>query len=291
MIFDIKSNAKINLGLNVTELLPNGYHLLDMIMIPISLSDRISGEIYDSIGDLEIKTDTAGIPTDKRNILYKIYEKFYSESGISPHKISLYLEKVIPHEAGLGGGSSNGAFFLKLLNRYHGDFFPMEKLLQIGKSIGADIPFFLINKPARVRGIGEEIELIENNLDMDVIVIKPPFGVSTALAYKNVDNLQNKKYANIPSIIKGLKENNLKLVENNIENNLEQGLLQVDKNIIDFRKILEDTCGGRFFMSGSGSAYYTFVQRHQSKEKVKAIKEHLQHCRVYLCSGLDEYIY
>ena len=94
---------------------------------------------------------------------------------------------------------------------------------------------------------------------MDIIVIKPPFGVSTSLAYKNVDNLQNKKYADIPSIIKGLKEN--KKIE------LEQGLLQVDTNIVDFRKILEDTCGGRFFMSGSGSAYYTFVQRHQSKEK------------------------
>ena len=70
MIFDLKSNAKIK------ELLPNGYHLLDMIMIPISLSDKISGEIYDTIGDLEIKTDTAGIPTDKRNILYKIMRSF-----------------------------------------------------------------------------------------------------------------------------------------------------------------------------------------------------------------------
>ena len=291
MRFNLKSNAKINLGLNVTGVLPNGYHLLDMVMIPITLSDNISGEICEQPGTLKITTNIPGIPTGKENILYKIYEEFYRESGIVPPEISLYLEKVVPHEAGLGGGSSNGAFFLRLLNRYHGDFFSLEKLIEIGKRIGADIPFFLVNRPARVRGIGEEIEVIQNNLDMDIIIIKPPFGVSTALAYKNMDILKEKKDADIENIIKGLECNNIELVEKSIENNLEQGLLQVDKNIIEFRKTLEDTCGGRFYMSGSGSAYYTFVQRHQSKERVKALKEHLQHCRVYLCSGLDEYIY
>lgn len=291
MRFDLKSNAKINLGLNVTGVLPDGYHLLDMVMIPISLSDTLSGEIHKESGELEIKTNMPGIPTGKENILYKIYEEFYHESGIVSPKISLYLEKVIPHEAGLGGGSSNGAFFLKLLNRYHGDLFSLEKLIEIGKRIGADIPFFFINRPARVKGIGEKIEVIKNNLSVDIIIVKPPFGVSTALAYRNMKNLKRKKDADIENIIRGLEDNNLELVERSIENNLEEGLLQVDKNIIEFRKKLEDTCGERFYMSGSGSAYYTFVQRHQSKDRVKAIREHLQHCRVYLCSGLDEYIY
>lgn len=70
-------------------------------------------------------------------------------------------------------------------------------MIEIGKSIGADIPFFLINRPSRVRGIGEEIEIIENNLDTDIILIKPNFGVSTAKAYKNMSMLNNKKDANI----------------------------------------------------------------------------------------------
>lgn len=285
MKFSLNSNGKINIGLNVTGVLPNGYHLLDMIMVPISLSDRITGEIEDIIGTLEIKTNKADIPVNEDNILWKIYDKFYSESGLSKRKISLYLEKIIPHQAGLGGGSSNGAFLLKLLNEFHGNFFSQERLIEIGKSVGADIPFFLINKSARVRGIGEDIEIIENNLKNSIILIKPQFGVSTGKAYKNMSILNNKRDANIDKIIFGLKDNRVDIVEDNIENHLEQGLLLEDENIIEFRKKLAEL-NMKFFMSGSGSAYYTFVTQEESEEAVKRIKEYLNSCEVYLCSSL-----
>lgn len=285
MKFSLNSNGKINIGLNVTGVLPNGYHLLDMIMVPISLSDRITGEIEDISGTLEIKTNKADIPVNEDNILWKIYDKFYSESGLSKRKISLYLEKIIPHQAGLGGGSSNGAFLLKLLNEFHGNFFSQERLIEIGKSVGADIPFFLINKSARVRGIGEDIEIIENNLKNSIILIKPQFGVSTGKAYKNMSMLNNKRDANIDKIIFGLKDNRVDIVEDNIENHLEQGLLLEDENIIKFRKKLAEL-NMKFFMSGSGSAYYTFVTQEESEEAVTRIKEYLNSCEVYLCSSL-----
>lgn len=285
MKFSLNSNGKINIGLNVTGVLPNGYHLLDMIMVPISLSDKITGEIEDISGTLEIKTNKADIPVNEDNILWKIYDKFYNESGLSKRKISLYLEKIIPHEAGLGGGSSNGAFLLKLLNEFHGNFFSQERLIEIGKSVGADIPFFLINKSARVRGIGEDIEIIENNLKNSIILIKPQFGVSTGKAYKNMSMLNNKRDASIDKIIFGLKNNRVDIVEDNIENHLEQGLLLEDENIIEFRKKLAEL-NMKFFMSGSGSAYYTFVTQEESEEAVTRIKEYLNSCEVYLCSSL-----
>lgn len=285
MKFSLNSNGKINIGLNVTGVLPNGYHLLDMIMVPISLSDKITGEIEDISGTLEIKTNKADIPVNEDNILWKIYDKFYNESGFSKRKISLYLEKIIPHQAGLGGGSSNGAFLLKLLNEFHGNFFSQERLIEIGKSVGADIPFFLINKSARVRGIGEDIEIIENNLKNSIILIKPQFGVSTGKAYKNMSMLNNKRDANIDKIIFGLKNNRVDIVEDNIENHLEQGLLLEDENIIEFRKKLAEL-NMKFFMSGSGSAYYTFVTQEESEEAVTRIKEYLNSCEVYLCSSL-----
>lgn len=285
MKFSLNSNGKINIGLNVTGVLPNGYHLLDMIMVPISLSDRITGEIKDISGTLEIKTNKADIPVNEDNILWKIYDKFYNESGLSKRKISLYLEKIIPHQAGLGGGSSNGAFLLKILNEFHGNFFSQERLIEIGKSVGADIPFFLINRSARVRGIGEDIEIIENNLKNSIILIKPQFGVSTGKAYKNMSMLNNKRDANIDKIIFGLKNNRVDIVEDNIENHLEQGLLLEDENIIEFRKKLAEL-NMKFFMSGSGSAYYTFVTQEESEEAVTRIKEYLNSCEVYLCSSL-----
>lgn len=285
MKFSLNSNGKINIGLNVTGVLPNGYHLLDMIMVPISLSDKITGEIEDISGTLEIATNKADIPINEDNILWKIYDKFYNESGLSRRKISLYLEKIIPHQAGLGGGSSNGAFLLKLLNEFHGNFFSKERLIEIGKSVGADIPFFLINRSARVRGIGEDIEIIENNLKNSIILIKPQFGVSTGKAYKNMSMLNNKRDANIDKIIFGLKENRVDIVEDSIENHLEQGLLLEDENIIEFRKKLAEL-NMKFFMSGSGSAYYTFVTQEESEETVTRIKEYLNSCEVYLCSSL-----
>lgn len=284
MKFSLKSNAKINIGLNVTGVLPNGYHLLDMVMVPISLTDRLDGEIFDEEGELEITTNKPSIPTGKENILWKIYNKFYEMSGLPRKRIKLHLEKVIPHEAGLGGGSSNGAFFLKELNSYHNNFFSLEELIEIGKSIGADIPFFIVNKPSRVKGIGEEIEVIENNLDRDIILIKPNFGVSTAKAYKNMYMLNNKVDADIDKIVCGLRDNDITLVEESIENHLEQGLLLEDSNIIEFRKRLSNIPNMKFFMSGSGSAYYTFVEN--GEREVKAVKEQLQHCEVHLCRGL-----
>lgn len=284
MKFSLNSNAKINIGLNVTGVLPNGYHLLDMVMIPISLTDKLKGEIFEEDGELEITTNKPSIPTGKENILWKIYDKFYKRSGFTKKRVKIYLEKVIPHEAGLGGGSSNGAFFLKELNKYHKDFFSLDELIELGKSVGADIPFFIINKPSRVKGIGEKIEILENNLDKDIILIKPNFGVSTAKAYKNMYMLKNKKDANIDKIIEGLEDNKLSLIEESIENNLEQGLLLEDTNIIEFRKKLGKISNMKFFMSGSGSAYYAFTEN--GKEKVETIREQLQHCEVHLCRGL-----
>ncbi|GAA6324816.1 4-(cytidine 5'-diphospho)-2-C-methyl-D-erythritol kinase [Fusobacterium ulcerans] len=286
MKFSLNSNGKINIGLNVTGRCENGYHLLDMVMVPISLSDTMTGEITDAKGTLTIETNKKDIPTGKENILYKIYDKFYDESALERKKVYVYLEKRIPHQAGLGGGSSNGAFLLKLLNNFHDNHFSMEKMIEIGKSVGADIPFFLINKSARVTGIGENIEIIENNLESALIIIKPDFGVSTGKAYKNMYMLNNKRDADIDKIVLGLKENSLSTVENSIENHLEQGLLLEDENIIDFRKRLAALNNMKFFMSGSGSAYYTFADKNEKENIYKILKEHFKNCEVHLCGSL-----
>lgn len=286
MKFSLNSNGKINIGLNVTGRCENGYHLLDMVMVPISLSDTMTGEITDAKGTLTIETNKKDIPTGKENILYKIYDKFYDESALERKKVYVYLEKRIPHQAGLGGGSSNGAFLLKLLNNFHDNHFSMEKMIEIGKSVGADIPFFLINKSARVTGIGENIEIIENNLESALIILKPDFGVSTGKAYKNMYMLNNKRDADIDKIVLGLKENSLSTVENSIENHLEQGLLLEDENIIDFRKRLAALNNMKFFMSGSGSAYYTFADKNEKENIYKILKEHFKNCEVHLCGSL-----
>lgn len=280
----IYSNSKINLGLNILGKLENGYHLLDMVMVPISLSDKMIINFLNEPGDLKITTNKPEIPTDKSNILYKIYEKFYHKSGIEKEAVEVYLEKIVPHEAGLGGGSSNGAFFLKELNSYYNNPLTLKEMLELGKSVGADIPFFIINKSSRVRGIGEVIDTLENSLDCSIILIKPNFGVSTADAYRNYSLLEEKKNANIENIVKGLKNGDKLLVDSNIENILEQGLLLENKNIKKFRKELEKIEGIKFHMSGSGSAYYALIPKNKGQETYEWVKQSFRGCEVFLCS-------
>lgn len=281
----ITSNAKINIGLNITEKLPNGYHLLDMIMVPISLADKLEIKFNSQKGKLNISSNIKDIPCDEKNILYKVYKAFYEKTQIEPEDIDVYLEKNIPHEAGLGGGSSNGGFFLKELNKFHNFVLSDEDLSLVGKSVGADIPFFLKNTPCRVKGIGEKLEKIQNNLECDVILIKPKFGVSTKKAYELYSKLDEKKFANIDEVLSGLKENNLKKVCENIENMLEQGLLIDDENIQNFRNRIKET-GLDFFMSGSGSCYYILSSKNTTEDYLKILNQKFDDCRIIKCNFL-----
>ena len=281
----ITSNAKINIGLNITEKLPNGYHLLDMIMVPISLADKLEIKFNNQKGKLNISSNIKDIPCDEKNILYKVYKAFYEKTQIEAEDIDVYLEKNIPHEAGLGGGSSNGGFFLKELNKFHNFVLSDEDLSLVGKSVGADVPFFLKNTPCRVKGIGEKLEKIQNNLDCDVILIKPKFGVSTKKAYELYSKLDEKKFANIDEVLSGLKENNLKKVCENIENMLEQGLLIDDENIKNFRNRIKET-GLDFFMSGSGSCYYILSSKNTTEDYLKILNQKFDDCRIIKCNFL-----
>ena len=281
----ITSNAKINIGLNITEKLPNGYHLLDMVMVPISLADKLEIKFNNQKGKLNISSNIKDIPCDEKNILYKVYKAFYEKTQIEAEDIDVYLEKNIPHEAGLGGGSSNGGFFLKELNKFHNFVLSDEDLSLVGKSVGADIPFFLKNTPCRVKGIGEKLEKIQNNLECDVILIKPKFGVSTKKAYELYSKLDEKKFANIDEVLSGLKENNLKKVCENIENMLEQGLLIDDENIQNFRTRIKDT-GLDFFMSGSGSCYYILSSKNTTEDYLKILNQKFDDCRIIKCNFL-----
>ncbi|MGL5089242.1 MAG: 4-(cytidine 5'-diphospho)-2-C-methyl-D-erythritol kinase [Cetobacterium sp.] len=279
----LQSNAKINIGLNIVDVLENGYHLLDMTMLPITLVDNLTIKVVDEVGDLEIKTNKKDIPTDTSNILYKIYKEFYTKINKQPLSMQVYLEKNIPHQAGLGGGSSNGAIFLIFLNKYHGDLLSLQELIDLGKSIGADIPFFLINKPCRVNGIGEKLLEIENNLEVSLVVIKPPFGVSTELAYKQVKNIIKPKMANIDLIIDGLKNNDLIQIQSSIENNLEEALLKSDQNLKKFKRRLQEIENIKFFMSGSGSAYYAFLKKDIDKQ-ISNLKYRFNDCEIKICN-------
>lgn len=285
----VRSNSKINVGLNIEGVLKNGYHSLDMVMLPISLSDYLYIDFKEKKGDLKILTNNPLVPVGEKNILSKIYKLFYEITKYEKEDIEVYLEKKIPSQAGLGGGSSNGAFFLKELNKFHGNILSEKQMIELSKGIGADIPFFIINKPCRARGIGDKIDIFKNNLKAKVIIIKPRFGISTPIAFRNFDSLENKNYlkkAKIEKIIKGISNNSLYNIISTIENQLEESLIITEKSIVKFRKRLNIFLELKFFMSGSGSAYYCFVEEGESEKRLVQLKKCFQDCKVYLCEFL-----
>ncbi len=295
MKLEIFSNAKINIGLNIEEKLENGYHNLDMTMLPINLSDKMNIEFFEKKGKLKIFVNNPKVPTDEKNILSKVYNKFYELAGLEPEEIEIYLDKKIPLEAGLGGGSSNGGFFLKELNKFHKMIFTDEELMEKFKNIGADIPFFIKNKSCRARGIGEKLDFFQNNLDVSLLLIKPEFGVSTVEAFinyekenlkKSIKDEKKLKKSNISQIIKGIEENKMYIVVTNIENQLEQALLINNPQIQEFRKKIMDLTHHNFFMSGSGSCYYLLIKNAEIKEVEAELKIKLPKCDFYICDFL-----
>ena len=287
--YKIFSNAKINIGLNVFQKESDGYHNIDSIMAPIDLSDEMNVTFYSNLGDLRIECSDKNIPTDERNILYKTYKAFFEENKKEKEKIDIILKKNIPFEAGLGGGSSNAAFFLKLLNKHYGNVYNESELQELAMKIGSDVPFFIKNKTARVGGKGNKVDLIENNLKDSIILIKPlDFGVSTKEAYESFDILKEVKYADFDKIIKNLKEGNRIALENNIENSLEQGILETDINIKMLKMTLNSVISEKkFFMSGSGSTYYTFVTEIEKSQIETRLKTFVDNVKIIICKTIN----
>lgn len=288
MIQELKSNAKINIGLNVIKKRKDGYHELDMIMAPIDLCDTLIINFFQKRGKLSISSNKQDVPRNEDNIVFKIYKKFYSYTKLKEEEISCHIEKKIPSQAGLGGGSSNGAFFLKALNDYHGKILSIQEMIEISKNIGADIPFFLVNKTARAEGIGENLTVIENNLDCKLILIKPDFGINTGIAYKNISNLKEKKFADIEKISLGLRKNDRNLTEENIQNNLQQSSVLEIGELLEFQNKINKIENLKFYMSGSGSCYYSFIENYRANEVYNLIRDEFKNYFVSLNSFLKQ---
>ena len=179
-----KAYAKINLLLDVTGILPNGYHSVAMILQSIDLHDIVTVEATERPG-IEIQCSLPYIPTDKRNIAWKACEAFGVTDGLK-----ITLEKRIPTQAGLGGGSADAAAVLTALRDMFKPDMPNEKLREIGMKAGADVPFCLTGGCCLAEGIGEVLTPLPGlPEDCEIEVLKPSAGISTARAYAALDSV------------------------------------------------------------------------------------------------------
>ncbi len=177
------SPAKINLFLHVVDKRPDGYHTIASLFQTIDLYDKIHFAL--SNRDHLTCTDPS-IPTDAANLILKAAELFRRKTGLR-FGVEVHLEKNIPHQSGLGGGSSNAATILYALNERHGKPASLQELGEWSSEIGSDISFFFTHGTAYCTGRGEIIREMPPLPKKSFWILKPPLGLSTPLVYRHLD--------------------------------------------------------------------------------------------------------
>ena len=269
------SGCKINLSLSITGILKNGYHTIDSLFWPLKYPcDTLDfcakhGQefiINCNIKDIDINNNT----------LTKAYDAFIKAGGqIKPEygAIHVNLTKNIPHGAGLGGGSSNAASVLLWCNKHAIEPLEQNKLLEVALQVGADVPFFLINTPAHIQGIGEKIEsLAYSPIQHYAILICPNIYISTPWAYKSFDEEKKLSYAKklltkskhiYTTLFVGEGYESIQF-SNDFENvvfTLHPALKQIKHDLLSQGALFAT-------MSGSGSAIVGVVRRHEEAIKI-----------------------
>ena len=188
MIITKKAYAKINLSLKILGKLKNNYHALHTVMQRISLCDNINIKIKRGARNIKIICTDKALESED-NTAYKAADLFFKTAGVCAD-IIINIEKNIPSQAGLGGGSSDGASVILALNEYYNNILAEDKLIELAAQIGADVPFFVKNiSCALCEGIGDKITpLADNNLKGRVLIAKPVYNISTRQAFADWDN-------------------------------------------------------------------------------------------------------
>ncbi|MDM8525021.1 4-(cytidine 5'-diphospho)-2-C-methyl-D-erythritol kinase [Desulfococcaceae bacterium HSG8] len=272
----LSSPAKINLFLHVTGKRPDGYHELYTLMCCIDLCDTLSFTF--GTGKIAVSCDDPNVPEDETNIAHKAAALFLKELDMR-EGVEISINKRIPVGAGLGGGSSNAATVLSGLNQYYGHPFSQDQLINMGCSIGADVPFFIFQKPAIATGIGEKLEAYENLPFFKVVLIYPGFAVSTATVYKNFNLRLTKCKKNFIDIF---FRNRLFEAKHHLCNDLEVVTVAKYPEIPVAKALLLKHGAEGAIMSGSGSSVFGLFSDTDTAENAKEKISENKNWKVYL---------
>jgi 4-diphosphocytidyl-2-C-methyl-D-erythritol kinase len=248
--------AKVNLRLKIVGRRADGYHLIDSLIIPVSLADRITIAVSPARGrpqiQLRVRGATRGVPRNHRNLALRAARAFVAAAGVR-ESIAITLDKVIPPASGLGGGSSDAAAVLRALQRLHPGRLRRRDVGALALGLGADVPFFLRCLPARVSGIGEKVRTVRRILPRWFVIAVPRRGMSTAEAYQRFRLTTQREKRKVSRFRYGVSYP---------RNDLEEAVLPSRPDIGRLKQRLLEAGAVTALMSGSGSAVFgTFDRR------------------------------
>jgi 4-diphosphocytidyl-2-C-methyl-D-erythritol kinase len=251
-------NAKINIGLNIIEKRPDGYHNLESVFYPVQLTDALEViENKDATAEHVVLTSSGiSIPGNSSdNLCYKAYHLIVNDYALPAIKI--HLHKHIPIGAGLGGGSADAAFFIKLLNEQFDLGISWGEMHHYARQLGSDCSFFITNKPVFAEGRGDEYESIQLNLSAYYIaLIYPCIAVNTGVAYGRVTPAQP-----VRSLEEDITTLPIEQWKECIHNDFEPSVFSVYPEIKGIKEKLYEQGAVYAAMSGSGSTVFGLFKK------------------------------
>ncbi len=280
----VKAPAKINLSLDVLRRRPDGYHDVSMVMQTVSLYDYVDVEQTET-GKIEIFCDYPGVPCDEKNIAYKAAESFFKYTKLENCGIKITIDKKIPTQAGLAGGSADGAAVIVALNKLFSARLKEDELCEIGAQIGADVPFCIIGGTRLASGTGTDLKKLISMPKCQIVICKPDFSVSTAEAYSRIDssNLSHPPFTD--EMVKAIYARDIRMVACSMLNDFELAL-NLD-GINDVKKLMLKCKALGACMSGSGSAVFAvFTNEKKLAKCAEALRE--KYNFVFECEPVKE---
>ncbi len=243
------ANAKINIGLNIVGKRADGYHLLESVFYPFPLYDIIEITSTESATTTTLEITGIHLPVEDNNLCLKAYHLLAERFSLPP--VHIHLHKQIPYGAGLGGGSSDGAMVLKMLNEKFNIGLSAVQLEEMATKLGADCPFFIRNRPCYAEGIGTDLSTVSIDLsDKFLVLVKPAVNIATAAAYQHI--IPNPAEENLREVLH-LPVQDWKFY---VKNDFEERIFEKYPIIREVKLALYAHGAMYASMSGSGSAVY-----------------------------------
>ena len=258
--------AKLNLFLEVLGKRPDGYHEIESLMVTVDLCDTLTF-VDDPTGRVTLTCDDPSLPTGPENLVVQAAERLRAATG-TRRGASIALAKAIPAQAGLAGGSSDGAATLVALDRLWNLSTPPDRLKALAGEIGSDVAFFLSPPAAVCRGRGERVEPIELPEALHFVVICPTVGLSTAEVYRNL--VVPDRPRPVGPIVEALTRGDTAALGAALFNRLQDPAESMEPGLIRIRAALDDLTPSPLtgaLMSGSGSAYFGLARDREAAEE------------------------
>ena len=243
--------AKINLCLDVVRRREDGYHDLRMIMVPIDFYDVL--ELIPS-EETTMTLNRSYLPVNDKNTVIKAIHVMQERYGFTQN-FACTLQKHIPTQAGLAGGSADAAAAIRMINRIMKLDLSVEEMIDVAKEVGADVPFCTINRPALVEGTGEKIQPFSCHSDFGILLVKPRRGVSTKAAFGGL-NFDTIQHPDVDGMKTALENGDYEGMISRLGNSLEEISLQLVEEIRDVKEQLTELGFDGVLMSGSGSTVF-----------------------------------